>query len=94
MDEPTTGLDNENARAVVEALQRLTRERTTFFITHDLHRTANSDLVLYLGGGRVIERGTHAELLRANGRYASLYRLQAAEPDDSEDEQQPRAAAS
>jgi ATP-binding cassette, subfamily B, bacterial len=94
MDEPTTGLDNENARAVVEALQRLARERTTFFITHDLHFTANSDLVLYLDSGRVIERGTHAELLQANGRYASLYRLRAAERDDSEDEQPPRAAAS
>jgi ATP-binding cassette subfamily B protein len=93
MDEPTTGLDNENARAVVEALQRLARERTTFFITHDLHLTVNSDLVLYLDSGRVIERGTHAELLQANGRYASLYRLRAAERSDSENEQQLRAAA-
>jgi ATP-binding cassette subfamily B protein len=56
----------------------LARERTTFFITHDLHFAANSDLVLHLDSGRVIERGTHAELLRASGRYASLYRLQAA----------------
>jgi len=94
MDEPTTGLDNENARAVVEALQRLARERTTFFITHDLHQTANSDVVLYLDNGRVIERGTHAELLQANGPYASLYRLRAAERGHSENEEHRSAAAS
>ena len=81
MDEPTTGLDNENARAVVEALQRLTRERTTFFITHDLHFAANSDLVLHLDSGRVIERGTHAELIAQDGYYAELYRRQLLEEE-------------
>jgi ATP-binding cassette, subfamily B, bacterial len=76
LDEPTTGLDEENQRAVAEALGRLAAGRTTFLITHDLQLAARADLILYLEGGAVRERGTHAELLRAGGRYAALYRLQ------------------
>ena len=81
LDEPTTGLDGENQRAVIEALERLAEGRTTFLITHDLQLAARSNLILYLEAGRVRERGTHAELLRAGGRYATLYRLQAASAD-------------
>jgi ATP-binding cassette subfamily B protein len=92
MDEPTTGLDSENARAVVEALERVWLGHTTFFITHDLHLTAKSDLVIYLDDGRVRECGTHTELMRANGAYASLYRLRAAERGHSADKE-PRVAA-
>ncbi len=77
LDEPTTGLDGENERAVVEALDRLTQGRTTFLITHTLLHAAKADLILYLEDGRVRESGTHHELMRANGRYAALYRLQA-----------------
>src|SRR5437773_2191526 len=75
LDEPTTGLDGENERAVLEALERLTEGRTTFLITHDLQLTTHANLILYLEAGRVRERGTHAELLRAEGPYANLYRL-------------------
>jgi len=75
LDEPTTGLDGENERAVLEALERLTEGRTTFLITHDLQLTTRANLILYLEAGRVRERGTHAELLRAEGPYANLYRL-------------------
>jgi ATP-binding cassette, subfamily B, bacterial len=76
LDEPATGLDEENQRAVLEALERLAQGRTTFFITHDLQHAARADLILYLEHGRVFERGTQEELLHSNGRYASLYRLQ------------------
>ncbi|HYT84705.1 MAG TPA: ABC transporter ATP-binding protein [Gemmatimonadales bacterium] len=78
LDEPTTGLDGENERAVIEALERLAEGRTTFLITHDLRLAARADLILHLDAGRVCERGTHAELARAGGRYATLYRLQTA----------------
>jgi ATP-binding cassette subfamily B protein len=75
MDEPTTGLDNENARAVIEALERLLRNRTTFLIAHDLQLVAHSDLILYLEDSHIVEYGTHAELVKADGPYASLCRL-------------------
>ena len=78
LDEPATGLDEENERAVLDALTRLAQERTTFFITHDLRVAAGADLVIYLERRRVLERGTHLDLLRAGGRYAALYRLQSA----------------
>ncbi len=76
LDEPTTGLDKKNEQAVLEALERLNQGRTTFLITHDLRQAAGADLIVYLEGGRIVERGTHAGLLQADGRYAALYRLQ------------------
>ena len=80
LDEPTTGLDKENEWAVIEALERLVAGCTTFLITHDLRLAARADLILYVDAGTVRERGTHAALLRANGRYAALYRMQADAP--------------
>ena len=52
--------------------------RTTFLITHDLRQAVRANLIIYLDGGRVGEAGTHAELLRKDGRYAALWRLQEA----------------
>jgi ATP-binding cassette subfamily B protein len=80
LDEPTTGLDQENEHVVLEALTNLAEGPTTFFVTHDLQLAARADLILYLEGGRVCEGGRHQELMQANGRYASLYHLQAAAP--------------
>lgn len=78
LDEPTTGLDEENEQQVNDALEKLSEGRTTFVITHDLRFAARSDEILYIEDGRVAERGPHADLLRAGGRYAALYQLQAA----------------
>jgi ATP-binding cassette subfamily B protein len=80
LDEPTTGLDRENERTVLEALDRLAEGRTTFYVTHDLQLAARCDLILYLERGCVFECGSHAELLRAGGRYAALHARQVAEP--------------
>jgi ATP-binding cassette subfamily B protein len=80
LDEPTTGLDEENERAVLEALERLAQGRTTFIISHDLHLAAHADLVLYLENGRVLEKGSPGELLGGNGKYATLYRQQVVTP--------------
>jgi ATP-binding cassette, subfamily B, bacterial len=77
LDEPTTGLDEENERAVIEALARLSKDRTTFLVTHDLQLASNSDLIFYLEEGGIRESGTHSELMDANNRYAALFRLQA-----------------
>jgi ATP-binding cassette subfamily B protein len=76
LDEPTTGLDEENERIVVEALERLAEGKTTILIAHDLRLAARADLVLYLENGRLLEHGSHRELLTGNGRYAALYRQQ------------------
>jgi ATP-binding cassette subfamily B protein len=78
LDEPTTGLDRRNEQAVLEALERLNRGRTTFLITHDLRQAAGADLILYLDGGRILERGRHDDLCRAGGRYAALHGLEGA----------------
>ena len=78
LDEPTTGLDRENARAVGEALDRLACGRTTFLIAHDLATIEDADLILFLEDGRIVERGRHEELMRLGGRYAGMYELQSA----------------
>lgn len=76
LDEPTAALDEGNLQAVSDALWRLARGRTTLLITHDLQQAACADRVLYLHDGRIVEQGTHGELLRAGGRYAALYESQ------------------
>lgn len=80
LDEPTIGLDGDNERAVIDALERLARGHTTFLITHDLRLAARADVILYLDGGRVRERASHNELIQASGPYATLFRLQASTP--------------
>ncbi|WP_204141631.1 ABC transporter ATP-binding protein [Halomicronema sp. CCY15110] len=78
LDEPTTGLDQANEQAVVDALRRLSQNRTTFLITHDLHLAPQADRILYLEQGQVLEQGTHCELMQRNGAYAALFRMQSA----------------
>ncbi len=78
LDEPTVGLDNENEQAVSEALERLTQGCTTFLITHNLQTAVSADQILYLEQGRILEQGTHAELMRLGQRYAALYQIQSA----------------
>jgi len=76
LDEPTTGLDRASERSVNAAFDRLTQSRTAFIISHDLQAIENVDLILYLEAGRILERGTHTELISQGGHYATLYRLQ------------------
>ncbi|GGK17098.1 protein-tyrosine-phosphatase [Deinococcus malanensis] len=76
LDEPTNGLDRENEQLVMQALSELTRGRTSIFVTHNLQHASQADLIVYLEEGRVLERGSHSELLALGGRYAALYRSQ------------------
>lgn len=76
LDEPTVGLDNRSEKNVTEALDRLTESSTTFLITHDLKTAQNSDRIYYLEGGKILESGTHQQLMRRGKHYATLYRLQ------------------
>jgi ATP-binding cassette subfamily B protein len=79
LDEPTTGLDRKNEAAVLQALARVARQQTTFLITHSLEQAAKSELILFLEQGRIVERGSHEELLQLNKYYASMYRAHADE---------------
>lgn len=76
LDEPMTGLDAASEAAVLEALERLYLNWTTFLITHDLAHASTADTILYLEGGKIVEQGTHEELLARNGYWARAYRLQ------------------
>ena len=76
LDEATSALDSESERAVQDALERLMQGRTTLVIAHRLSTIEHADRVLALEGGRLVEQGTHAELLAAGGLYARLHSLQ------------------
>jgi ATP-binding cassette, subfamily B, heavy metal transporter len=80
-DEATSALDSKTERVIQEELEEIAANRTTLVIAHRLSTIVRADQILVLDHGRIVERGTHAELLARNGVYARLWELQARDED-------------
>lgn len=76
LDEATSALDTESERYIQAALQKVMRNRTTLVIAHRLSTIENADVILVIDNGRIVERGSHQELIEINGAYSRLYQMQ------------------
>lgn len=79
LDEATSNVDTRTEILIQEAFEKLTKNRTSFVIAHRLSTIRNSDLILVMKDGNIVEQGNHDELLRKNGYYAELYNSQFSE---------------
>ena len=85
-DEATSHVDNETEVLIQDSMAKITEERTTFVIAHRLSSVRNADRICVLDDGEIIERGTHEELLDADGAYATLWSVQVGQVDRLSDE--------
>ena len=76
LDEATSAVDNETEAAIQRSLERISHSRTTLVIAHRLSTIANADCIYVLDKGRIVESGTHADLLGKSGIYAALWSVQ------------------
>ncbi|MCA9853608.1 MAG: ABC transporter ATP-binding protein, partial [Dehalococcoidia bacterium] len=81
LDEATSSLDGPTEALIQQALDRLSKDRTTLVIAHRLPTVVAADQIIVLDEGRLVERGTHHELLAREGLFAALYREQFAHED-------------
>ena len=79
LDEATSAVDNETEVAIQRSLEHISRSRTTIAIAHRLSTVRNANRIYVMDGGRIVEQGTHAELVTAGGMYAALWRVQTGE---------------
>ncbi|MCM5570803.1 ABC transporter ATP-binding protein/permease [Burkholderiaceae bacterium FT117] len=84
LDEATSALDSRNEQAIQGALRSAAAHRTTLVVAHRLSTVADAAQILVMAGGRIVERGTHRELLRAGGEYARLWALQQREEQEAD----------
>jgi ATP-binding cassette subfamily B protein len=76
LDEATSALDSHTEREIQDALERVSKNRTTLVIAHRLSTIVGADEIIVIDGGRIVERGTHHQLLAAGGLYASMWNRQ------------------
>jgi ATP-binding cassette, subfamily B, bacterial len=76
LDEPTSSIDSKTEAVILDALEQLMRGRTTFLVAHRLSTLRNVDHIVVLDRGRIVERGTHDELLTFGGVYRQLHDVQ------------------
>ncbi|WP_280154436.1 ABC transporter ATP-binding protein/permease [Piscinibacter sp. XHJ-5] len=88
-DEATSALDSANERAIQAELQGVARNKTALLVAHRLSTVVDAHQILVMEQGRIVERGTHAELLVLNGRYAEMWRLQQSGEDDEAEREDP-----
>jgi ATP-binding cassette subfamily B protein len=84
LDDATSAVDTETDEAIRFALEKLMQNRTTFIIAHRIQTVMDADLILMLENGRIIQHGTHAELLEEDGQYRQIYDLQSRIEDELE----------
>ena len=84
LDEATSSLDTQSERRIQDALHFLMQDRTTLVIAHRLSTVEKADKIIVIDAGRIVESGTHGELLAMNGNYAALYRMQFSEESQGE----------
>ncbi len=84
LDEATSALDTETERDIQESLAQMGEGRSVITIAHRLSTVVDADMIVVLEEGQVVEKGTHDELLRSDGRYAQMWRRQQSEQDDSD----------
>jgi ATP-binding cassette subfamily B protein len=76
LDDSTSSVDTETEAEIREALNSLMENRTTFIIAHRIQSVMNADLILVLEGGRIVQKGVHAELVKQEGIYRQIYDIQ------------------